>query len=587
MKVINRKKFDNILVGGSGFIGSVLADKLSEKKESVLNISRHLDRQHPGVEGRVLDVSDRQALKANFPAGANVFILIGQNGVHFNKDREMSNLKNLIIVLNKTRPKRVFYLSSVLVYGERSTPAAESDATHPIEIYSRFKAAAEQILKENLRPEIALGIFRLANVYGNPKNRGFTDFVMRRLFAESSEQISVNGDGTQERDYIFIDDAVSAMLAIRDRFDASDTINIASGKSYSLIELIKHISRLSGKVLPYAINGVLPTEVTKSRIANRKLREKYGFNPQYSFDNGLLKTFTRYQNSLALNPRSHARAPKKAILLLGGEGFIGRNLAFYFSPARACFSVGKKKSSFTERTDTFIQANPYTDKISAAYDTVIHLIDNKLSLDYLLREEEKLTKNITLNEHTHLILFSSSVIYADPTSEYSMRKRVFEKFYLDYCQERGIPLTIFRLFNTFGLFQLPYRQGSLVANLIYNYLQYKSTEINDMDARRDYMYSQDIAKFIEYAMEHKLQGTFDLGSGKLVAIHDLITLLEQDVLKDSLALINKNTPDTTLCRARMSDLFQSIQSVPFAEGLVKTVAFYRAHAGIFREYVNR
>src|SRR3989344_1787113 len=121
-----QKIYDNILIGGSGFIGSVLAEKLAKTGESVVNISRHSTEFCPGIDTLVLDVSDRASMKGRFPTGRNVFILIGQSGTNFDANQELRTLENLIDVLNQTSPEKVFYLSSALVYGERATPAAET-----------------------------------------------------------------------------------------------------------------------------------------------------------------------------------------------------------------------------------------------------------------------------------------------------------------------------------------------------------------------------------------------------------------------------------------------------------------------------
>src|SRR5687768_4785228 len=122
----NRKKsYTNILIGGSGFIGAALAKKLSEEGESVLSISRHIPEKTDLTDGLALDVGKRKTVRKNFPEGENVFILIGQKRKNFSGPKELQNLKNIIEVLNKRKPKKVFYLSSAMVYGETNKPARE------------------------------------------------------------------------------------------------------------------------------------------------------------------------------------------------------------------------------------------------------------------------------------------------------------------------------------------------------------------------------------------------------------------------------------------------------------------------------
>ena len=163
--------YTNVVVGGSGFIGSSLIQALREKNETVASISRDVGDFIAGVDVFPLDVKEIKVFQELFPRGENVFILIGQTSSSFDALQELTNLENVIHAVNASSPKRVMYLSSALVYGESDSPAAESDALSPNDEYSRFKADAEKLLQTLLHPDILLGIIRLANVYGNPKNK--------------------------------------------------------------------------------------------------------------------------------------------------------------------------------------------------------------------------------------------------------------------------------------------------------------------------------------------------------------------------------------------------------------------------------
>lgn len=557
---MTKNTYDTLLIGGSGFIGSALAQALSEKGESVLSVSRNASDALPaGVEEILIDIGTDEI--PVLPKVRTIFILVGQNSSDFDTEQELGALEKLITLCNRIHPEKILYLSSVLAYGEREKPAAEDDALVPIDPYSEYKSKAEALLKSQVDPGIHLGILRLANVYGSPKNRGFIGFLMKYLAAVSAEKIIVNGDGSQERDYIFLDDVVAALLAVRDGLQASDTVNIASGKSHTLLELIAAVGKVAKKELSYESGGAGGIEVNSSRIQNDKLRERYGFTPSFSLIQGLEKTLERYQ------------VPKKRILFLGGEGFIGRNLISALSSQYQCFSVGERVSLFPERKAEFLQANPYQEKIEGTYDTVIHLIDHKVPAGDFRKEEERLVENLSLDPGTHLILFSSAVVYANPDSEYGERKRVLEEFYTRYCQERSIPLTIFRPFNVFGPFQMPYRQGSLVANLIYNSLMNRSTEINDMEARRDFVYAGDVARSVEEILLSPQYGIFDIGSGQLTSVRELISHLET-ILGKKIDIVDKGVPEEVQNQPVADNSWEEGNMVDLGEGLAQTVPFY-------------
>lgn len=570
----------NILVGGSGFIGSELAIELVRRGENVLSISRHEGIRTSGVKRLILDISDNSSLEKKFPHGETVYILVGQNHPDFDAAAELQTLQNLVTVLNKTRPKKVLYLSSVLVYGETVTQATERSLCCPTDQYSEFKYKAEQLLSKQLNPKIALGILRLANVYGGKKNRGFIGLVMDRLAQKQNTKLVVNGDGLQERDYVFIDDVVAALIAVKKRLTESDTVNIATGESHTLLDILAEVSQITGKPFPYEKNNKDLVEVGKSRVSNEKLKERYQFLPSYRLPKGLKETYLR---SVAIEEKVSGRK----ILLLGGEGFIGRNLAAYFSQDNNCASVGQHRSFFEDRRDNYIKADPYQEKVSQEYDVIVHLIDNKVPLSEFESEEQKLVEHFSIREGGHLIVFSSAVVYVNPNSEYGKRKRMLESFYTQYCARHGITLTIFRPFNIFGPFQLPYRPGSLVANLMCNFLVNESTEINDMEARRDFMYAADIAKFVECALARKQEGIFDIGSGKLVRIRELIDYLDQKVFPTKGKIVDRQTKEHTSDQPAEKILSPVLPMVDFDEGLKRTFAFYKNNIHLLKEYVKR
>lgn len=276
----------------------------------------------------------------------------------------------------------------------------------------------------------------------------------------------------------------------------------------------------------------------------------------------------------------------KRILLLGGEGFIGRNLAEYFSEKNTCVSVGNEKSLFEKRGDAFFQAKPYEEKIEHESDVIVHLIDNKVSMDSFVEQEKKLAENIELNRGHHLIVLSSAVVYANPDSEYGQRKQTMEKFYTAYCEDRGIQLTILRLFNTFGPYQIPYRQGSLVGNIMYNALDGKQTQINDREATRDFLYSGDIPKFVEYVIVNNMKGVYDIGSGALTSIGELITLLEEKIIKKSFDMAYRDIRETLPSRCAESALVKIVERRDLEDGLQKTLQFYADNMSIVKSYVK-
>lgn len=278
---------------------------------------------------------------------------------------------------------------------------------------------------------------------------------------------------------------------------------------------------------------------------------------------------------------------KKKILLLGGEGFIGRNIAAELSEDFFCCSVGIEESIFgSGRKDFYIKSNPYKDEIKEKFDVYIQLIDNNVSDDDFEKEEMKLINNVKFPENSHLIVFSSAVIYADPESAYAKRKIKLESLYENYCKNSNIKLTILRLFNIYGKFQIPYKQGSLIANILFNYYSGKPIEINDITTKRDFIYAGDMAKFVRWIVENKFYGKTDLAMGSLFSIKEVLDICEKKIFSSKANIINKNIIETKACPMCNSALSGKIMLTSLNDGLKETDFFYQENWRIIKKYLN-
>jgi len=286
-----------ILLGGTGFIGSALADELIRREERVISISRNIpEKQEAGIEYHAFDIAAQpEKLAEVLGIGNTIFLLIGQNHAGFDTGKEVETLSKILDRVKISSPEKVFFTSSVLVYGECNTPADEEYTLNPKEAYSEYKVLCERMVQEKLSG-IPVGILRLANVYGSEKNRGFVGLVFKKMLEGSD--MKVNSDGMQERDYIFVDDVVSAMIAVKEKLKESDTINIATGKSETLLDVMAVVSEVTGKEMKYEITGIPLQEVEKSRIDSTKLVEKYGFVPRVFLKEGIQKTWERYNKKV-------------------------------------------------------------------------------------------------------------------------------------------------------------------------------------------------------------------------------------------------------------------------------------------------
>lgn len=265
---------------------------------------------------------------------------------------------------------------------------------------------------------------------------------------------------------------------------------------------------------------------------------------------------------------------KKSITLLGGEGFIGLNIIEFLRQEYTCFSVANESSLFSGENSFLIQADPYQEKVEVSTGVIVHLIDNQVEGEVFEKAEQRLIANTFTSQLNHVILFSSAVIYAAPNSPYGKRKKILERIFQEECDQRGIQLTIFRLFNTYGKYQIPRRQGSLIANIIFNHLTNQATEISNILNTRDFMYAGDIGKFVKYVIERNITGTFDLSSNCLVQLEKIIELLQQHIFQEKISFINQGSPEDH-SPVGNNMFLEPVPLTSLSEGLKKTVEFYK------------
>src|SRR3990167_5410906 len=210
---MNQKR--SIIFGGTGFIGSALASELVSCGEKVVSISRHIPREkQSGVEYFSFDIeTDSEKISEVCRGGDAIFFLTGQVYPHFEKEK--NTFGKLLDAVNKTSPAKVIFTSSALVYGDSEKPANENSALNPKDEYSVFKIECEKMLE--------------------------------------GSDMKVNSDGLQKRDYIFLDEVVSALIAISGGLQDSDIVNVATGESSTLLDVIHLIEEASGEKISYEI----------------------------------------------------------------------------------------------------------------------------------------------------------------------------------------------------------------------------------------------------------------------------------------------------------------------------------------------
>lgn len=208
----------------------------------------------------------------------------------------------------KKKPK-IIYFSTLAVYGntfdETKTPINENSKTDPRALYPATKLCTESIIKLYSRLyDIDYLICRLTNVYSEYEDfkssqKGVLNFMIMR--AINGEAINVYNGGNFCRDYIYLEDIISALKLIEDK--KNETYLIGYGKSVLFSDLIKHILSLTGrKSKIIALNPPLFHNATglNNFVANISKIKSTGWKPKVDYKEGIKRIVEAYKKSSAL-----------------------------------------------------------------------------------------------------------------------------------------------------------------------------------------------------------------------------------------------------------------------------------------------
>lgn len=302
-----------LITGGAGFIGSNLAHTLLSNGNKVVvidNFNNYYDSQikkdniadlycHADFQLYNADLTDKRVLENlfqnyNFDC---VVHLAGSAGVRPSIDSPLDYVNNniyntvsLLECLKKSKSKKIVFASSSSVYGNLNEKffSEKNEVKYPISPYAASKLSCEHFIYTYAHLYgIKACCLRFFTVYG-PKQR--PDLAIHKFIEKinKSEPIQLYGDGTSSRDYTYIDDIISGILAAV-KYDQSlyEIINIGSGRPITLLEMINTIENALHKkaVIQFVEKQMGDVERTCADIS--KAETLLGYQPKTSFQQGI------------------------------------------------------------------------------------------------------------------------------------------------------------------------------------------------------------------------------------------------------------------------------------------------------------
>ncbi len=300
-----------VVTGAAGFIGSHLVESLLAAGADVTGIDAFIDyyprevkernlekaRAHRSfrlVEGRVQEMD----LAPVLDGAAQVFHLAAQAGVRASWGREFAvytdnnvlATQRLLEASVAAGVPRIVYASSSSVYGDTAAlPLQEQAACRPVSPYGVTKLAAEHLAnlyQSNLGlPVVSLRYF---TVYG-PRQRPDMAFHRFLKAARDGASIRLYGDGSQTRDFTYVEDIVAATRAAADSGRPGSVYNVGGGERVALSDVIGRIEKVTGRRLDVVREGAQKGDMRDTFADTSAARRDLGFRSTVGLDEGLAR----------------------------------------------------------------------------------------------------------------------------------------------------------------------------------------------------------------------------------------------------------------------------------------------------------
>lgn len=295
------------IFGANGFIGRHLMRRLHARGRRFKAVSRHFPPDFVQV------FRDSELVEANFSdplamasALDNVDTVVqlvsssspGMQNLHIVADIRENVIPHVAFLQNCVAAgiRRYIFLSSGgAVYGPTiNVPIREESETNPISSHGLTKLMVEKYIQmHGIVDKLDFVVLRLSNPFGPGqqfrKSQGLIPAIVGRY--TDGLPVKIIGDGSARRDYIFIDDVIDAVeLAVTAPGVAQSTINIGSGESRSVLEILEAVEDILGVRIDRERIEIRKTDVPVSQLDISRAEKLLGWRPKTSFRTGLEQT---------------------------------------------------------------------------------------------------------------------------------------------------------------------------------------------------------------------------------------------------------------------------------------------------------
>lgn len=302
-----------LITGGSGFIGSHIAEHFQSSAQEIRVLDNYRTGYAKNLEGLRADVirgsiTDRslvrdvvQGVDYIFHMAALVSVPESMSKPSECVDINVHGLLNVLEEASAAGVKKIVFASSAAVYGDNpSVPKIETMVPEPRSPYAITKLDGEYYLELYRREgKIESASIRFFNVFGPRQDPRGAYAAAVPIFMEKAlrhEDITIFGDGGATRDFIYVKDIVGA-LAFAAQHDIHGTYNAGYGGQITINDLANQIISAAGSRSKIMHLAERPGDVRHSRASAEKLLAA-GWEPRYSLEEGLATTLGYFRSQL-------------------------------------------------------------------------------------------------------------------------------------------------------------------------------------------------------------------------------------------------------------------------------------------------
>jgi UDP-glucose 4-epimerase len=307
-----------VVTGGGGFIGSHIVEELIRRKQTVKVIDNFSTGKRENIEpfegdAEIIEADIAEAKNlSQFLKGTDYVIhqaaipsvpksMIDPVKSH---NANVTGTLRVLVACREAGVKRVVYASSSSLYGDSPTlPKHEGMAPNPLSPYGAQKLFGEMYCQVFTR---AYGLetvsLRYFNVFGPRQDATSQYSGVLALFIPAvlqDRRPTIYGDGLQSRDFTYVQNVVEGnLLACTAPGVAGQVFNVACGDRITVNSMLQQINKIVGKDVAPIYGEPRPGDIKHSQAEISRAKEKLGYEPQVTFEEGLRRTIDWYRRNI-------------------------------------------------------------------------------------------------------------------------------------------------------------------------------------------------------------------------------------------------------------------------------------------------